>query len=179
MNGIGQIGFGPQYNYIYGQQPAGGKLAGANDGAKTKMPGSIVGKDESEMSPSELRAAKRAGTVECETCASRKYQDGSDENVSFKAAAHVSPAASGAAVRAHESEHVANAYSKAKENGGKVLQASVSIRTSVCPECGKSYVAGGTTTTRIKYGNEDNPYTKARKAADAGRLSGSNINLIG
>ena len=121
------------------------------------------------------RAAKRAGVVECETCANRKYQDGSDENVSFKSAQHVSPEAAGARVRGHEQEHVSNAYDKAKEAGGKVVNASVAIHTAICPECGRTYVSGGTTTTQIKYPNEDNPYQKQRKAADEGMLSGMNF----
>lgn len=41
---------------------------------------------------------------ECQTCKNRKYQDGSDENVSFKSASHISPASSGARVRAHEAD---------------------------------------------------------------------------
>jgi len=123
------------------------------------------------------KAAKRAGVIECETCASRKYQDGSDEEVSFKSAQHVSPQAAAARVRGHEQEHVSNAYDKAKEAGGKVLNASVAIHTSICPECGRTYVSGGTTTTQIKYPNEDNPYQKNRKAADAGALAGMNFNV--
>ncbi len=87
----------------------------------------------------------------CETCAKRKYQDGSDENVSFKAAAHISPEAAASQVRAHEGEHVANAYTKAEEKDGKVVSVSVRIKTAVCPECGKNYVSGGTTATRISY----------------------------
>ena len=72
---------------------------------------------------------------ECQTCKNRKYKDGSDEaNVSFKSAAHVSPQAAGAAVRAHEGEHVQNAYNDAAKNNGKVISASVSIHLSVCPE---------------------------------------------
>ena len=50
-------------------------------------------------------------------------------------------------MRAHEGEHVSNAYNKAQEDGGKVLQASVSIKTAICPECGRVYVSGGTTRT--------------------------------
>lgn len=122
---------------------------------------------------------RKSSPAECETCKERKYQDGSNEMVSFKAAAHVSPAASGAAVRAHEQEHVSNAYKKAAEGNGKVLQASVSIKTAVCPECGRSYVAGGETTTQIKYYNEDNPYQKDLKKTDAMKYSGMNINLAG
>ena len=88
--------------------------------------------------------------ADCETCKNRKYQDGSNENVSFKAAAHISPSESGARVRAHEAEHVSNAYAKAAEKGGKVVSAGVTIRTSVCPECGRAFTAGGETRTTWK-----------------------------
>ncbi len=127
-----------------------------------------------------VHPGKKVSPAECKTCKSRKYQDGSDEgNVSFKAAAHISPEAAGGAVRAHEGQHVSNAYKKAAMNNGKVLQASVAIHTSVCPECGRTYVSGGTTTTRIKYGNEDNPYTKNQKNMDKGLLSGMNFDAAG
>ncbi|SFH57416.1 hypothetical protein SAMN04487830_10284 [Pseudobutyrivibrio sp. OR37] len=121
------------------------------------------------------REAIHAGLVECATCASRKYQDGSDEQVSFKSAAHIAPQAAASRVRGHEQEHVNNAYDKAEKSGGKVLQASVSIHTAVCPECGKTYVAGGTTATKIAYPNEDNPYQKNRKEADGDLLAGMNF----
>ncbi len=124
-----------------------------------------------------VRAAIRAGVIECETCANRKYQDGSDEQVSFKSAQHIDPNAAAARVRGHEQEHVSNAYDKAKQDGGKVLQASVAIHTAVCPECGRTYVSGGTTTTRILYPHEDNPYQKNRKEADNGLLSGMNLDV--
>lgn len=112
---------------------------------------------------------------ECETCKNRKYQDGSDENVSFKSAAHIPVSASGARVRAHEAEHVSNAYSKAAKNDGKVISAGVSIRTSVCSECGRTYVSGGETRTMIKYTDESNPYQKNQKSLDAAMLPGANI----
>lgn len=102
-----------------------------------------------------VKEGYRSSPAECETCKNRKYQDGSDENVSFKAATHISPEAAPAAVRGHEGEHVSNAYSKAAEAGGKVLQASVAIHTAICPECGKTYVSGGTTTTLISYPKDD------------------------
>ena len=90
------------------------------------------------------KPGKRSSPEDCETCANRKYQDGSDEdNVSFKTASHISPESAGAKVRAHEGEHVSNAYKKAAQKDGKVLNASVSIHTSVCPECGRTYVSGG------------------------------------
>ena len=52
----------------------------------------------------EKNAGKVLGTqkAECQTCKERKYQDGSDEMVSFKAAAHISPEASASTVRSHE-----------------------------------------------------------------------------
>jgi len=60
---------------------------------------------------------------ECQTCKNRKYVDGSNENVSYKSAAHIAPGAAGNAVRAHEGEHVSNAYTKASQNNGKVISA--------------------------------------------------------
>ena len=115
---------------------------------------------------------------ECETCKNRKYQDGSDEhNVSFKSATHVSPEAAGAAVRAHEQQHVSNAYKKAEQDNGKVIRASVTIHTAICPECGRSYVSGGTTATQINYYNEENPYQKDLKTTDGFKYRGINVNM--
>lgn len=111
---------------------------------------------------------------ECQTCKNRKYQDGSDEMVSFKSAAHISPESAAARVRAHEQEHVSNAYKKAAMNDGKVISASVSIHTAVCPECGRTYISGGTTHTQIKYYNEDTPYQRELKSADRGKYVGMN-----
>lgn len=116
---------------------------------------------------------------ECETCKNRKYQDGSNEaNVSFKSASHVSPESAGAAVRGHEAEHVKNAYSKAATGNGKVISASVSIHTAVCPECGRTYVSGGTTNTQIKYYNESNPYQQNKKSSDSLIYRGANIDYV-
>jgi hypothetical protein len=114
----------------------------------------------------EAKALKRSGVIECETCKNRKYQDGSDEaDVSFKAPGHISPESSGTAVRAHEQQHVSNAYQKVA-SGAKVLSASVSITTAVCPECGRSYTAGGVTRTAVRY-DEESPYGKNDKSRDA------------
>lgn len=111
---------------------------------------------------------------ECQTCKNRKYQDGSDEMVSFKSPAHISPEGAAAAIRSHEQEHVTNAYSKAATNNGKVVSSSVSIHTSICPECGRSYVSGGTTRTQIKYYNEENPYQQDLKLTDQIKYKGMN-----
>lgn len=118
---------------------------------------------------------KISSPAECETCANRKYQDDSNENVSFKAPTAISPQAAPAAVRAHENEHVANAYSKAANKNGKVLSANVAIKMAVCGECGRSYVAGGLTTTKIKYSDESNPYQKNKKSSDSAGVTGMNL----
>lgn len=125
----------------------------------------------------EKTAGRKSSPAECETCASRKYKDGSDEMVSFKSAAHISPEAAATKVRAHEQEHVSNAYKKAAANNGKVISASVSINTSICPECGRSYVSGGETRTQIKYYNEENPYQQDKKATDGIAYRGMNVDV--
>jgi len=115
---------------------------------------------------------------ECQTCENRKYQDGSDEHdVSFKNASKIAPEAAASAVRSHEQMHVKNAFEKAEKDNGKVVSANVAIHTSICPECGKTYVSGGTTKTMIKYSNEENPYQKNLKNLQAGFLRGMNLDM--
>ncbi len=152
--------------YAYSGYTSTGPVASAQSGdAITKNPGA-----------SDVKSAGRASSpADCQTCQERKYQDGSDEMVSFKSAAHISPNAAASAVRGHEQEHVANAYKKAEQGDGKVLQASVRLKTAVCPECGRSYVAGGETTTKIQYSNEENPYQKALKKAQESMFAGMNF----
>ena len=61
---------------------------------------------------------REGGSGECQTCKNRKYQDGSDEMVSFKSAAHIPASAAASVVRSHEQEHVTNAYNKASTQNG-------------------------------------------------------------
>ena len=77
----------------------------------------------------EKQAGRQSSPAECKTCKERKYQDGSDEEVSFKSAAHISPDAAASRVRSHEQEHVSNAYKKAAQSNGKVVSCNVSIHT--------------------------------------------------
>ena len=92
---------------------------------------------------------------ECKTCAERKYQDGSDDpGVSFKTAAHIAPEQAAAKVRSHEYEHVSREQAKARREDRKVVSQSVTIHTSICPECGRSYVSGGVTNTVTKGANK-------------------------
>lgn len=125
------------------------------------------------------KSGKTGKPTECQTCKNRKYKDGSNEMVSFKSSAHISPTAAASRVRSHEMEHVSNAYSKAETGNGKVLQASVSLKTAVCPECGRVYVSGGVTNTRIAYSNEDQPYQKQLKAMQEDALKGNSIDVKG
>ena len=151
--------------------PVGQEKAHAVSGKKEEAY-AVPGKQEEEEKERKERLGIKDPTEECQTCKNRKYQDGSDEMVSFKSAAHISPESAASAVRAHEQEHVSNAYKKAATDNGKVISASVSIHTAVCPECGRTYVSGGTTHTQIKYYNEDNPYQKDLKLADQTKYSG-------
>lgn len=126
--------------------------------------------------------AKKSGyessPQECETCKNRKYQDGSDEMVSFKSPGHIDPNNAAAVVMGHEQEHVSNAYQKAQNNNGKVERATVTLKTAICPECGRSYISGGETNTQIKYYNEDNPYQQDLKKSDAAKYRGANVDMV-
>ena len=172
MIGISGFGNSPLSGYIYGGYSAAAPAGQTDEAGKAEVvrnPG-----ESTKVSP-----GRRSSPAECKTCKERKYKDGSDENVSFKSAQHISPEAAGARVRAHEQEHVANAYSKAEQKGGKVIRASVAIHTAICPECGRTYVSGGTTSTQIKYGDEKNPYQQNKKANEAMGFRGQNIDLAG
>lgn len=168
----------PDYNYTSPYIAASG-VAGST--ASGTFSATSTGESKPVINPGEsmnVAPGRKSSPAECQTCKERKYQDGSDEMVSFKSAAHISPEASASTVRAHEQEHVSNAYKKAAQGGGKVISANVSLQRAICPECGRSYVSGGTTSTKISYPNEQtNPYAKNKKAADASVLIGSNIDL--
>ena len=154
------------------EQPAGSGDAeaaaaqGIPGASETSEDGRVVIRNPGEST--EKQAGKKSSPAECETCKNRKYQDGSDEgDVSFKAPSHIDPKTAASKVRSHEQEHVSNAYQKAAKGNGKVVSCNVSIHTDICPECGRTYVSGGTTATQIKYFNEENPYQKEMKSSDA------------
>lgn len=162
-NGMNQ-GYKPDHSSI------GGLVPGSKETDETgKSPRGEKAQRKEETQKDGFR--KKEPGEECQTCKNRKYKDGSDENVSFKAAAHISPEAAASRVRAHEEEHVANAYSKAEQKGGEVLSVSVRIETSICPECGKSYVSGGTTSTRIRYPADSQEAQKQKDQTDFGNAA--------
>lgn len=94
----------------------------------------------------EIQEAAKEG--ECQTCKERKYQDGSDDaGVSFKTPTRIAPEQAAAAVRGHEMEHVVRERAAAVREDRRVVSQSVTMHTAICPECGASYVSGGTTRT--------------------------------
>ena len=121
-----------------------------------------------------VSSSGKVAPVECQTCKNRRYQDGSDEMVSFKTPGKISPEESYAKVMSHEKEHVANARAEGSQSNKELLSASVSLKTAICPECGRSYIAGGTTKTMMKtYG--DDPYSQNRKAYEKEAATGNYI----
>ena len=171
ITGFGRNSLGAAFLSGYGMGPGMSGVGGADASGETEKV--ILNPEESDVK----HAGRKSSPAECETCKERKYQDGSNEMVSFKAASHLSPTEAPAAVRAHENEHVSNAYKKAAEHNGKVMRASVTIHTAICPECGRTYVSGGETRTQIKYSNEKNPYEKDRKAIHGDALRGNNLDI--
>lgn len=96
--------------------------------------------------------AEEVQDAECETCENRKYVDGSNEgNVSFKSAQNIAPESAASRVLAHEYEHVRNAMREDQKEDAELVNVSVSLKTAICPECGKSYVSGGETRTTMRY----------------------------
>lgn len=139
------------------------------------IPISNVGRVTPINTDNSVDSASKVKPVECETCKNRKYQDGSDENdVSFKTPGNIRPEESFAKVSAHEQEHVTNAIQKASKPGAKLISATVSLKMGVCPECGRTFVAGGETRTTVSYKKND-PYEQNRKSVEGSILAGNNI----
>lgn len=120
---------------------------------QTALPGQKAEKLEEEIFFGSRRVSKKGDfdTYECQTCKNRKYQDGSnDPGVSFKTPTTISPERAAFAIRSHEAEHVAHARLKALEEDKEIVSQSVSYRTGICPECRKTFMAGGNTRTVLR-----------------------------
>jgi hypothetical protein len=130
-----------------------------------------------EFDDSSIRQKKRVGQIECQTCKNRKYQDGSnDAGVSFKTPGHIDPGASAAVVMSHEQEHVRNESTNAKSENKKVLSQTVTLETSVCPECGRTYVSGGKTKTVTKGDDsKDKDYFKSQYNKSMSNFFGNSL----
>ena len=127
------------------------------------------------------QSSSKVRKEDCQTCKERKYVDGSNEsNVSFKTPGHISPGNSASKVMAHESEHVSNAIKEGnKENkeNKELVSSTVTLKTAVCPECGTTYVSGGTTKTTMRT-YSDNPYDQAKKSIEGSFLAGQSIDYV-
>ncbi|MDR1246222.1 MAG: hypothetical protein LBK57_04245 [Clostridiales Family XIII bacterium] len=94
---------------------------------------------------------KRPDENDCQTCRERRYKDVSDDStVSFQTPTKLDSGEAPYAVRAHEQQHVSHEQAKAEREGREVVSQNVVIHYAVCPECGRVYVAGGTTTTTTR-----------------------------
>lgn len=157
-----QVGFSG-YNYInqYSKHGSGVTEASMQQASGAKSTGEQTS---SVGSSQEAKLMKKLGVIECSTCRNRKYVDGSsDPGVSFKAPTHVSAGSSGAAVMAHEQEHVSREGAKAQVEGRKVVSQSVQVFMAVCPECGRAYTSGGKTTTITKADNKSDYFMNNMK----------------
>lgn len=118
------------------------------------------------------------GKIECQTCKNRKYVDGSnDPGVSFKTPGHIDPQNSAAQVMSHEMEHVRNEKAEASSKNREIVSQSVKLQTSTCPECGKVYVSGGTTTTVTKASPDKSDYFKKNYEKIMAGFFGKTIDL--
>lgn len=119
--------------------------------------------DRMNSDPAAEKIKKRLGIEKCETCENRKYVDGSNEaNVSFKTPAHIDPSSAATVVMAHEREHVANAVAEGRKPNAELVSATVRLHTAICPECGRSYVSGGVTNTKIKHTTDNSSIDEAK-----------------
>jgi len=92
----------------------------------------------------------------CETCANRRYVDDSDDmSVSFQTPTNIHPSIAAVKVASHEQEHVRNEQANAERNDRTITHQSVTFQYAVCPDCGRFYVAGGTTRTQSVGNSEE------------------------
>lgn len=96
--------------------------------------------------------------------------------VSFKTPGRISAEESYAKVMAHEQEHVSNAIAEGSKPDKQLLSATVTLRMSVCPECGRSYVSGGSTNTVMRTYNSD-PYSQNFKSMEKEAFSGNFVDM--
>jgi hypothetical protein len=153
---------GPAYTLDLSPQALAGTVA---SGEKSPPPGLTGEATENASAPDGTAKAGEIGEVgECQTCANRKYVDGSDDpSVSFKSPTRLDPHRAAASVYSHEREHVSHERAAAEREDRKILRQSVSIHTGICPECGRVYVSGGETVT-VSAKKAPAPAAEAKKA---------------
>ncbi len=104
------------------------------------------------------KEVNKTKTGECQTCKERRYQDGSlDSGVSFKSPTKLTPDQAASAVISHEKEHYTREASKAESENKDVLVNSIRLQSAICPDCGRSYISGGETTTVTRTRKNSSP----------------------
>jgi len=113
--------------------------------------------DSAELSLSAMSNLEPQGV--CYTCQNRKYVDRSDDvSVSFQTPTSINPSMAAAAVASHEQEHVRNEQTQAHRENRDIVNQTVTLQYDCCPECGRTYVSGGTTkTTSISRPDSNDP----------------------
>jgi len=97
----------------------------------------------------------------CVTCSSRLYVDVSDDpSVSFQTPQRINQSMAAITVIAHEHEHMRNEQANASKDGGMVISQRATIHTSICTECNRMYISGGSSESLIasahsRYDGED------------------------
>lgn len=136
----------------------------------------VTGTEKTEGVDKEQSASgsKRVQPSECQTCKNRRYQDGSDEMVSFKSPGKIKPEEAYAKVMGHEQEHVSNARAEGSKENKELVSASVTLHTSICPECGRSYISGGTTKTTMRT-YKDDAFSQNLKSMEKEAATGDNV----
>jgi len=168
------------YSYFNTQQTAAGRITPEQPQKTNYAPGVIVeisqqAKDYNNQNKIKnpdgtQKIAEAQAVEECQTCKNRKYVDESnDPSVSYQTPQNISPGQSASKVMAHEREHVTNEQAKAERENRRVVSQTVSLSTSICPECGRVYVSGGVTRT----------ITAGGKKAEAPAVNNNNDNTEG
>lgn len=144
--------------------------------ARVRNGGDIPATAQARPAPAEggegAAAQRGAG---CETCSSRRYQDGShDSGVSFQSAKGMPSSTAGRFVASHEGEHVSRETAKAREEGRQVTQKKVTMEMGFCPDCNRLYAKGGKTTIQTQSAEGSAVVTKL---ADVLRGNGEKLNI--
>lgn len=170
----------PVYNTnpVYPVTGADRIMRGDTDPVKLDASGKPVRTDQT-TGTEDAKSGRKVEKGECQTCKNRKYVDGSNENdVSFKTPGHIDPGNAASTVMAHEKQHVANAIAEGSKPNKQLVSATVTLHTSVCPECGRVYVSGGTTHTTMRTTKEStNPYAKLQRDMNRNFLAGMNFDM--
>jgi len=118
------------------------------------------------QAPEGTKETTPIGEVEgCQTCKNRRYVDkSSDPSVSYQTPTKISPEQAAGKVMAHEREHVTNEQARAQREDRRVVSQTVSLSTSICPECGRVYISGGVTRTTTVNNKETELNTENKNA---------------